>query len=378
MSDTLPEQVSEEEASGAVPAPAPLPATVAPVAPVAIVPIIEAPPIKLSGSRKAAILCIELGPDIAAEIMKHMKPKMIDQLAVEMAQAGMITPEEREAALAEFVQIHTARNYAASGGIDYAKLVLEKALGEDRALQIINNLSAFVEVQPFDFMRRVQPNQLISILKKENPQTIALVLAFIDQTMGGEVLAALPPEVKTEVAERVAEMETTDPRIIQRVQDVMEKNLAAVLNSRQKQAGGVDRLVEVLGNIDRSSERQILDDLDQRNPELAEEIRKRMFVFENIITLDDRDLQAVLREFGNDVQTLGLALKGVEGEISDKFFANLPEATAEDLRDEIEILDTRKIKKAEVEEAQTRIVDLIRKLDASGDITIARSNEEFV
>lgn len=374
MSETLP----EESQSSEVTAPeAALPAALG-SAESSLIPASDVPAVKLSGDRKAAILCIELGPDLAAEIMKHMKPKMIDRLAVEMAQAGLITPEEREAALAEFVQIHAARSYAASGGIDYARTVLVKALGEDRALQIINNLSAFVEVQPFDFMRRVQPNQLINILKKENPQTIALVLAFVDPGMSGQVLAALPPEVKTEVVERIAEMETTDPRIIQRVEAVIENNLKAVLGQKQKQAGGVDHLVAVLGNIDRSSERQILEDLDQRNPELAEEVRKRMFVFENIVTLEDRDLQIVLREFGNDVATLALALRNVEPAISDKVFGNLPEVTQDDLRDEIEILSTRQIRKADVEEAQTQIVDRIRKLEAAGEITIARSNEEFV
>jgi flagellar motor switch protein FliG len=295
-----------------------------------------------------------------------------------MAGAGMITAEEREQTLSEFLSIHTARNYAAAGGIEYARQVLEKAVGEDRAIQIISNLSAFVEVQPFDFLRRVQPNQLISLLKKENPQTIALVLAFIDPKMGGEVLAALPPEIKSEVTVRLADMETTDPRIIRKIEAVIERNLAAVLNQKQAQAGGVDRLVAVLGNTDRSTERHILEDLDLKHPELAEEVRKRMFVFENLVTLEDRDLAIVLREFSTDVALLALALKGVESDISDKVFSNLPEAVQEDLREEIDVLEARKVRKAEVEEAQTRVVDVIRRLDAAGDITIARTGEEWV
>lgn len=377
MSETVPEGVVSEQAQPAQ-SPAGEGFLPAPFADSALIPAADIPDVKLSGERKAAILCIELGPDIAAEVMKHMNPKMMERLVVEVTQAQMITPEEREAALAEFVQIHAARNYAASGGLEYARAVLIKALGEDRALQIISSLSSIVEVQPFDFMRRVQPNQLISILKKENPQTIALVLSMVDASMAGQVLAALPPEIKTEVTERVAEMETTDPRIIQRVAAVIESNLKAVLGHRQKEAGGVDHLVAVLGNIDRSSERQILEDLDQRNPELAEEVRKRMFVFENIVSLEDLDLQKVLREFGNDVATLALALRGVDRGISDKIFNNLVEQMQEDLREELEIQESRRTKKSDVEEAQTRIVDLIRKLDAAGEITIARSNEEFV
>lgn len=370
MSDTLTEQpttpaAASEAAASAVPTPAP----------VAPPPLRPAPPVpQISGPRKAAILMIALGPTLAGEIMRNLNPRQIDQLTIEMTAAGMISPEEREHVLREFFHTHQAHSYVLEGGIDYAQTVLERAMGTDQAMQIIGKLSAFVQMQPFDFLRRVNVSQIISYLQSEHPQTIALVLAYVPQDVGAQVLAALPPDLQTEVSVRVASMESTDPSVVKQIEAAMQETLDQVITTRLDHVGGVETLVNLIQNVDRGTERRLLEDLDQSNPTLAEEIRKMMFVFEDIVQIDDLDLQKVLRDVDNS--TLALALKGAPEELMTKIISNMSERQAENLTDDIKVLGRKR--RSEIEEAQSKIVDVIRRLEGDGTITLMRANEEIV
>ena len=326
----------------------------------------------LSGPRKAAILCVSLGPVISAELLKKLRPREVDELTLEITSLGPVAPDEREAVLRVFQQTHLAHAYALEGGLPYATELLERALGNEQALKIIDRLSSFVQVAPFEFMRRTDPAQIINFIQNEHPQAIALVLAYLPHDVAATVLAGLPAALQADVSHRIATMESTSPEVVKEVEQVMERKLAAVLNQELTRAGGLESLVEIINCADRTTERRILESLDGRDPALAEEVRKRMFVFEDVVGLEDRSLQLVLREV--DMADVAYALKGTPTDVKDKIVANLSSRAGELLEEEMGYLGP--VPRHQVEEAQSKVVDVVRRLESDGQIAVGRGPDE--
>ncbi|AGE21683.1 flagellar motor switch protein FliG [Geobacillus zalihae] len=328
----------------------------------------------LSGRQKAAILLISLGPDVSASVYKHLSEEEIEKLTLEISNVRQVTTEQKEEVLEEFRQLALAQDYIAQGGIAYAKEVLEKALGPDKAMQIINRLTSALMVRPFDFARKADPMQLLNFIQNEHPQTIALILSYLEPAQAGQILSALPQEMQADVARRIALMDSTSPEIINEVEQILERRLSATVVQDYTQAGGIEAVVEVLNQVDRSTERTILDALEIQDPELAEEIKKRMFVFEDIVTLDHRAIQRVIREVDNN--DLMLALKVASDEVKDIVFRNMSTRMAETFKEEMEYMGPVRLR--DVEEAQSRIVAVIRRLEEAGEIVIARGGGDDI
>ncbi|AMX84042.1 flagellar motor switch protein FliG [Geobacillus subterraneus] len=328
----------------------------------------------LSGRQKAAILLISLGPDVSASVYKHLSEEEIEKLTLEISNVRQVTSEQKEEVLEEFRQLALAQDYIAQGGIAYAKEVLEKALGPDKAMNIINRLTSALMVRPFDFARKADPMQLLNFIQNEHPQTIALILSYLEPAQAGQILSALPQEMQADVARRIALMDSTSPEIISEVEQILERRLSATVVQDYTQAGGIESVVEVLNQVDRSTERTILDALEIQDPELAEEIKKRMFVFEDIVTLDNRAIQRVIREVDNN--DLMLALKVASDEVKDIVFRNMSTRMAETFKEEMEYMGPVRLR--DVEEAQSRIVAVIRRLEETGEIVIARGGGDDI
>ncbi|KNZ70887.1 flagellar motor switch protein FliG [Thermincola ferriacetica] len=328
----------------------------------------------LTGKQKAAILLISLGPEISAQIFKHLRDEDIEQLTLEIANIRKVPTEVKEEIINEFHELLVAKEYIASGGIDYAKEVLEKALGNQKALEIINRLTATLQVKPFDFVRKTDPSQLLNFIQSENPQTIALIIAYLEPEQAAAILGALPAERQADVARRVAIMDRTSPEIIREIERVLERKLSSVVSEDFTSAGGVQNVVDILNRVDRTTEKTIMESLEIQDPELAEEIKKRMFVFEDIVQLDDRAIQQVLREV--DSKDLALALKGSSEEVAAKVSRNMSKRAADMLREDMEYMGPVRLR--DVEEAQQRIVNVIRKLEEAGEIVIARGGGDEI
>lgn len=321
-----------------------------------------------SGKEKAAMLLISLGPERSAEIFKHLNEEEIEQLTLEIASIRTVTPEEKEKVLEEFYQLCLAQEYIAEGGIAYAKEILEKALGTQKALDVINKLTVSLQVRPFQFASKADPSQLLNSIQSEHPQTIALILAYLKPQQAAIVLSALPQDKQAEVAKRIATMEGTSPEVIKEVEKVLEKKLASFVMEDYTSAGGIQAIVDIINNVDRSTERHIMEALEIEDAELAEEIRKRMFVFEDIINMDNRSIQRFLREV--DSKLLAVALKGATEEVQKVIFANQSKRLAEMIKEDMEFMGPVRLK--DVEEAQQKIVNIIRKLEDAGEIIISR------
>ncbi len=326
----------------------------------------------LTGRQKAAIFLVTLGTEVSSEIFKHLREDEIEQLTFEIARIEIVEPEERDKVLMEFQELMLAKDFISSGGIDYAKDLLEKSVGVQRATEIINKLTSSLQVRPFDFIRRTDPAHLLNFIQGEHPQTIALILAYIDSNKSAQILGSLPHEIQSEVARRIAQMDRTSPDVLREVERVLEKKLSTLASEDFTAAGGIDTIVDVLNLVDRATERTILETLEEEDPDLAEEIKKRMFVFEDIVLLGDKDIQKVLREV--DSTELAKALKGVNSEVQDKIFRNMSKRASAVLKEDMDFMGPIRIK--DVEEAQQKIVSIIRKLEDSGDITIARAGED--
>jgi flagellar motor switch protein FliG len=265
-----------------------------------------------------------------------------------------------------------AQEFISQGGIDYARDVLERALGTQKAIDIVNRLTSSLQVRPFDFIRRTDPSHLLNFIQGEHPQTIALILAYLDPQKAAQILAELPHNIQADVARRIAEMKRTSPDVLREVERVLERKLSTLASEDFTQAGGIDTIVEILNNVDRGTEKIIIEALEEEDPELAEEIKKRMFVFEDIVLLDDRSIQKVLREV--DTQELAKALKGVDAEVQEKIFRNMSKRAASLLREDMDFMGPIRLR--DVEESQQKIVNIIRKLEDAGDIVVARAGEE--
>lgn len=320
------------------------------------------------------MLLISLGPERSAEIFKHLKEEEIEQLTLEIANIRTVTPEEKEKVMEEFYQICLAQEYIAEGGISYAKEILEKALGTQKALDVINKLTVSLQVRPFEFVRKADPAQLLNFIQKEHPQTIALILAYLKPQQAAVVLAALPQDKQADVARRIAVMDRTSPEIIKEVERILEKNLSSLITEDFTAAGGVQAIVNILNTVDRGTEKYIMETLEIEDTDLAEEIRKRMFVFEDILTLDNRSIQRFLRDVDNNL--LAVALKGATEEVQKVIYSNMSKRLAEMIREDIEYMGPVRLK--DVEEAQQKIVNIIRKLEDAGEIIISRGGGDEI
>ena len=320
------------------------------------------------------MLLISLGPERSAEIFKHLKEEEIEQLTLEIANIRTVTPEEKEKVMEEFYQICLAQEYIAEGGISYAKEILEKALGTQKALDVINKLTVSLQVRPFEFVRKADPAQLLNFIQKEHPQTIALILAYLKPQQAAVVLAALPQDKQADVARRIAVMDRTSPEIIKEVERILEKNLSSLVTEDFTAAGGLQAIVNILNTVDRGTEKYIMETLEIEDTDLAEEIRKRMFVFEDIRTLDNRSIQRFLRDVDNNL--LAVALKGATEEVQKVIYSNMSKRLAEMIREDIEYMGPVRLK--DVEEAQQKIVNIIRKLEDAGEIIISRGGGDEI
>ncbi|MBQ1547297.1 MAG: flagellar motor switch protein FliG [Lachnospiraceae bacterium] len=327
---------------------------------------------ELNGVQKAAVLLITLGPEKSAEIFKHLKEEEIEELTLEIANTRSVSPQIKDAVIEEFYQICLAQQYIAEGGIGYAKDLLEKALGDDEAARVITKLTASLQVRPFEFIRKTEPSQVLNFIQDEHPQTIAMILSYLSPAQSSMILGALSPEMQADVAKRIALMDRTSPEVIKEVERVLERRLSSLLNQDYTIAGGVDATVAILNAVDRGTEKRIMESLEIDEPELAEEIRKKMFVFEDILLLDDRSIQRVLRDVENS--TLGVALKGANEEVQGVIFKNMSTRLAAMVKEDMDFMGPVRMK--DVEEAQQQIVGVIRKLEDAGEIVISRGGGE--
>ena len=327
-----------------------------------------------TGIQKAAILLIALGPERSADIFKHLKEDEIEELTLEIANTRSVSPQVKEDVLNEFYQICLAQHYIAEGGIGYAKELLDKALGEDRAKEVITKLTASLQVRPFEFVRKTDPSQLLNFIQDEHPQTIAMILSYLTSAQAALVIGALPPEKQADVAKRIAMMDRTSPDVIKEVERVLEKKLSSLVNQDYTIVGGVDAIVNILNTVDRTTEKHIMESLEIEEPELADEIRKKMFVFEDILLLDDRAIQRVLRDVDN--ADLGVALKAANEEVQNVIFKNLSKRLAAMIKEDMEFMGPVRMK--DVEEAQQKVVSVIRKLEDSGEIVISRGGGDEI
>lgn len=329
---------------------------------------------ELTQRKKAAIVLAALGSDAASKVMQHLSEDQIEQLTLELARLEKVSPEMKETILTEFHQLAVAQDFIAEGGVQHAKKLLEAAFGSEKADQVLAKILSAMQVMPFEFLKRADPNQLLSFIQEEHPQTIALILAYLPMQQAAQIITSLTPDLRADVAGRIAMMEQTPPEVIRRVEQVLEKKVSALISQDMTKAGGPKALVELLNRVDRSTERLILDTLGESNPELADEIKNMMFVFEDITTLDDRAIQSILKEV--DVKDLATAMKSVSNDVREKIFKNMSERAVAMLKEDMEFMGPVKLKV--VEESQQKIVATIRRLEETGDIVIDRGTEEEV
>ena len=327
---------------------------------------------EFSGKQKSAIFLLAIGPDVSSEIMKSLSESEVDTITYEIARLEKVTPDDKERVLQEFQELMMAQEFITRGGIDQARSILEKALGTQKAIDIVNRLTSSLQVRPFDFVRRQDPAQLLNFIQNEHPQTIALILSYLDATKSALILSSLPHQIQADVARRIAKMDRTSPEVLREVERVLERKLSTLSNEDFTIAGGIEAVVEVLNNVDRGTEKSIIEALEEEDPELAEEIKKKMFVFEDIVLLDDKAIQKTLRELDN--QDLAKALKSVDTEVQEKIYRNMSKRAASLLREDMEFMGPVRLK--DVEEAQQKIVNIIRKLEEEGEIVVARAGED--
>ncbi|WP_416198046.1 MAG: flagellar motor switch protein FliG [Sporanaerobacter sp.] len=329
---------------------------------------------QLTGKEKAAILLIALGPQMSAEIFKHLNEEEIEELTLEIANMRMVSPEEKQEVIEDFYQLCLAQEYISEGGINYAKEVLERALGEDKAVDIINRLTSSLQVRPFEFVRKADPNQLLNYIQNEHPQTIALILSYLSPSQAAQILSSLPQEKQAEVLRRIAIMDSTSPEVVKEIERVLETKFSNIVSQDFTVAGGVQTVVDILNSVDRGTEKYIMEELDIKDAELSDEIRKRMFVFEDIVGLDNRSIQRIIREVDNS--QWAVALKSASEEVKEAIFANMSKRLVEMIKEDIEFMGPVRLK--DIEEAQQNIVNVIRRLEEEGEIITPRGGDEII
>lgn len=328
----------------------------------------------LNGRSKAAIIAISLGTEAAASVFKHLKDDEIEQLILEISRIGSVDPSDSEKAMEEFYELCLAQKYITEGGIEFAREVLEKAFGSSGANNIIDKISNSMKLRAFEFIRRIEPQYLLGFIQNEHPQTIALVLSYARVEQASHIISLLPKEKQLDIVERIATLDRTSPETIRDVEASLEKKLSSVFSDQFMEAGGIKNVAEILNHVDRGTEKFISEELFKRNQTLAEEIRKNMFVFEDIVNLDEMSIQRVLRDI--NTKDLTIALKGSNSETQEIIFGNLSTRLRDTVREEMQYL--RGIRVRDVDEAQQRIVDTVRKLEEEGEITIQRGGNDNV
>ncbi|MCW5936217.1 MAG: flagellar motor switch protein FliG [Fimbriimonadaceae bacterium] len=328
----------------------------------------------LSSRKKAAIILTILGPEIASEVVKHLSEEQVEVLSLEVARIDKISSETRTQVVHEFHELAQAQDYIAEGGVNQAQKVLALAFGNDQADALMRKVVSAMQVVPFEFLKRTDPTQLLSFIQDEHPQTIALILAWMPLNQSAMILTKLPPELRGDVAERIAVMEQTPPEVIRKVEAVLEKKMSAILSQELSKAGGPKALVDLLNRVDRQTERLIIESLSENNPEMADQVKNMMFVFEDLVGLDDRAIQSILKEI--DIKDLATALKGTSAEVQEKIFHNMSERAVDMLKEDMEFMGPVKLKV--VEESQQKVVAAIRRLEETGEINIGRGEDDIL
>ncbi|MFT8447194.1 MAG: flagellar motor switch protein FliG [Liquorilactobacillus nagelii] len=329
----------------------------------------------MEGVRKAAILLISLGSETSSKIMKLLPENLIKKLTYAIANIEAVDSDEQSQVLNEVVNTIHAHKYVLDGGIDYAKNLLMQAVGPQKAKEILDVLKQIqLKERPFDIVRRADVKQLVNLLSDEHPQTVALIFCYLQSNKAAEVLSNFPPEKQADIAERIGTISSASPAIVKQVEGVIETKFSSYVENDNENIGGVKTLVDILNSVSRSTEKHILGDLEKRQPELASEVKASLFTFDDIILLDPRDVQKVLRGVENDV--LVLALKGANDQIKEFVFSNLSTRAVENIKEEIEFLGPTRL--SNIEEAQQKIVGVIRRLDEAGEIIIQRGGQDEV
>lgn len=329
---------------------------------------------KSNGLKKSAILLMALGPSVSAKILRHFNEADIERISLEIANTTKVEVNTIEEVLEEFLLLSQAQRYMLDGGLDYARNLLEQTLGAQKAVEIIKKLKEASQIKPFMFVRKADPKQLTNLIAQEHPQTIALILSYLDPLQSSQVLGGLPDEQQPEIARRIALMDRTSPEVLKEVEGVLQERLSSVVQQDFAAAGGIQSLVDILNNVDRGTEKLILEELEKDDPKLVDEIRKLMFIFEDVTALDNASIQRIIREV--DQKDLALALKGSSDEVKERIFRNVSKRAAEMLKEDVELMGPVRLR--EVEEAQQRIVSVVRKLDETGEIIISRGGEDAI
>ena len=329
---------------------------------------------QFTGKEKAAILLIALGPQRSADIFKHLDEDEMEELTLEIANIGKVSPEEKEEVIEDFYQLCLAQEYISEGGINYAKDILERALGSDKATDIISKLTSSLQVRPFEFIKKTDINQLLNYIQNEHPQTIALILSYLSPSQAAQILSNLPQEKQSEVTRRIAIMDSTSPEIVKKVEKVLESKFSSMISQDFAATGGIQTVVDILNSVDRGTEKNIMEEMDVNDAELSEEIRKRMFVFEDIISLDSKSIQRVVREVENSQWSI--ALKGSSQDVKEVIFSNMSKRLVEMIKEDIDFMGPVRLR--DIEEAQQNIVNVIRKLEEEGEIITPRGGDEII
>jgi flagellar motor switch protein FliG len=323
--------------------------------------------VDLTGKRKAAILLACLGPERASQVLAELQENEVDQITLDISGLSAIDPDLKSEVLDEFQQMAQAKEFVTQGGIEYAKDLLEKSFGPERAFEILNRLQSSLQEVPFQFLKKADPAQISSFIQDEHPQTISLIVAHLDPPTAAIILSSLPQQTQTEVVMRIATMDRTAPEIVHEVERVLERKMAAIFSQGFTFAGGVKDVAEILNRVERATEKSIMSDLEERDPELADEIARLMFTFEDIVYVDDTGIQKALREI--ETKDLALALKSANDEVSDKVYRNMSERARTMIQEEIEFMGPTRLKN--VEEAQQKIVAVIRRLEEAGELIVS-------
>ena len=327
---------------------------------------------ELTGPQKAAVFLISLGTEVSAHIFEHLTEEEIEGLTLEVARMENVDSGIKGSVLKEFHELFVAHRHIDKGGIEYAQELLEKSIGSEKAAGIISRLTQNIRARPFEIIRNTDPTHLLNFIQQEHPQTIALILAHLEPHRASLVLSSLSNEIRSDVSRRIAIMDRTSPEVLREVERVLERKLSSLSSENYTSSGGISTIVDILNLVDRSTEKSIIESLEDEDPELAEEIKKRMFVFEDIVMLDDQAIQKVLRE--TDSAELAKALKGIDSEVQEKIFKNISRRAGTLLQEDMEYIGPIRLK--DVEEAQQKIVNVIRVLEERGEIIIARAGED--
>lgn len=330
---------------------------------------------KLNGVQKAAILFITLGPEASAGIIKRLPEKEIQKITYEIANMSTVKGEERQVILDEFMEMNKAKDYILEGGLEYAKSLLSKALGSQRASEILERVTEYSQqYRPFSIARKADATQLMNVIVNEHPQTIALILCHLQADKAGQILSSLPADLQSDVALRIATMNNIYPVVVKEIEAVLNNKLSSVISTENSVVGGLQSLVNILNQVDRTTEKNITEGLEREDSELAEKVKQSMFVFEDIITLDDVAIQRILREV--DSKELCLALKGSSEQVTETIMKNQSKRAAATLKEDMEFLGP--VRLVDVEKAQQKIVALIRRLEEAGEITVARGGQDAI